>query len=219
MNYRNISPRFLASTSISLWKPHLHVSILVISYVYPIPSRHTIIPIIISLVSPTLLPRPLDTFSFVRPSTAFLIIGICRTFYNCVSPLALALISPPALYIPLVFHRSFPETLSLAVCTRRWWSKEEMRYFTVSFNRVPCELHHIHSFSPSDKTWCVNGGITVNEANERYYVDPGTQEESKLCLNAVEKGIYLLLVGARASGKTTRLHWLSQKLKADHWAL
>ncbi|KAM6499475.1 hypothetical protein JOM56_004983 [Amanita muscaria] len=59
-----------------------------------------------------------DVFSFVRPSIAFLIIGVCRTFYNCVSPLALALISPPALYIPPVFHHSFPETPSLAVCTR-----------------------------------------------------------------------------------------------------
>ena len=29
--------------------------------------------------------------------------------------------------------------------------------------------------------WYVNGGITVNEAIECYYVDPGTQEETKLC--------------------------------------
>ena len=77
-----------------------------------------------------------------------------------------------------------------------------------------------HSFSLSDKTWCVNGGITVHEASRRYYVNPGTQEETELCLNAVEDGTYLLLAGARASGKTTRLFWLGQEIQAmDHCVL
>ena len=87
----------------------------------------------------------------------------------------------------------------------------------MSFNRVPGG--HAHSFSLFDKMWYVNGGITVNEAIECYYVDPGTQEETKLCLNAVENGTYLL-AGARASGKTTRLFWLQQKIRMmDHCVL
>jgi hypothetical protein len=50
--------------------------------------------------------------------------------------------------------------------------------------------------------------------NGRYYVDPGTQEATIECLRAVEQGTYVLLAGARASGKSTRLIWLRQKLEA-----
>ena len=74
--------------------------------------------------------------------------------------------------------------------------------------------------APFERKWSIDGEITVNEANERYYVDPGTQKETELCLNAVLKGTYLLLAGAGASGKTTRLLWLQQKLEAmGYWAL
>ncbi|KAF8347795.1 hypothetical protein F5887DRAFT_1072145 [Amanita rubescens] len=70
------------------------------------------------------------------------------------------------------------------------------------------------------RRWAVDGGITENDANERYYVDPGTQDVTSLCLNAVSEGTYLLLGGARASGKSTRLFWLRQKLEAmGYWAL
>ncbi len=48
--------------------------------------------------------------------------------------------------------------------------------------------------------------------NGRYYVDLETQNETSICLDAVADGAYLLLAGARASGKSTRLFWLRQKL-------
>ena len=43
-------------------------------------------------------------------------------------------------------------------------------------------------------------------------MDPGTQDITTQCLSAVSDGTYMLLAGARASGKTTRLFWLHQKL-------
>ncbi len=48
--------------------------------------------------------------------------------------------------------------------------------------------------------------------NGRYYVDPETHNETSICLDAVADGANLLLTGARASGKSTRLFWLRQKL-------
>ncbi|KAF8662782.1 hypothetical protein AX14_007009 [Amanita brunnescens Koide BX004] len=70
------------------------------------------------------------------------------------------------------------------------------------------------------KKWTVNGAITECEVNKRYYVDPGAQNETSLCLNAVTDGTNLLLVGPRASGKSTRLIWLRKKLEEmGYWAL
>ncbi|KAM6503857.1 hypothetical protein JOM56_000800 [Amanita muscaria] len=65
------------------------------------------------------------------------------------------------------------------------------------------------------RTWNVSGAIHENEANRRYYLDPGTQEESERCLEAVSQREFLLLTGARASGKSTRLLWLQQKLEVE----
>jgi hypothetical protein len=69
-----------------------------------------------------------------------------------------------------------------------------------------------HSFS--QRKWTVNGAITEDEMNGRYYLDPGTQKVTLDCLDAVSEGTYMLLTGARASGKSTRLIWLQQKLEA-----
>jgi energy-coupling factor transporter ATP-binding protein EcfA2 len=52
-----------------------------------------------------------------------------------------------------------------------------------------------------------------DDANRQYYLDPGTQKETVRCLDAVSDGEFLLLVGARASGKSTRLLWLRNKLE------
>jgi len=120
-------------------------------------------------------------------------------FYDYVSPPALALISPPAsltLYTP-----------SLAVYTERWSNKEETHFFTVS----SIAFHCIHSFNPF-RRWAVNGEITQEEMNGRYYVDSETHKETSICLDAVANGKYLLLAGTRASGKSTRLHRLRQML-------
>ncbi|KAM6503837.1 hypothetical protein JOM56_000780 [Amanita muscaria] len=65
------------------------------------------------------------------------------------------------------------------------------------------------------RTWSVSGAIHANEANSKYYLDPGTQEESERCLEAVSQREFLLLAGARASGKSTRLLWLQQKLEVE----
>jgi energy-coupling factor transporter ATP-binding protein EcfA2 len=51
-------------------------------------------------------------------------------------------------------------------------------------------------------------------------VDPEAQNVTKRCLDAVEAGTYVLLAGARASGKSTRLIWLRQRLEVlDYWVL
>lgn len=77
---------------------------------------------------------------------------------------------------------------------------------------IPCESCFIQSFSPIKRTWAVNGEITENQVDERYYVNPRTQKETEQCLTAVSNGTYLLLAGSRASGKSTRLRWLQQEL-------
>ncbi|KIM39968.1 hypothetical protein M413DRAFT_188744 [Hebeloma cylindrosporum] len=70
------------------------------------------------------------------------------------------------------------------------------------------------------KGWIVNGAIREMDTNRCYYLDPWTQNESSRCLNAVSTHQLALLWGARASGKTTRLLWLRDKLEAQgYWAL
>jgi len=63
-----------------------------------------------------------------------------------------------------------------------------------------------------EKKWSVNGAIRETDTVGCYYLDPGTQRESTHCLDAVSTHQFVLLWGARASGKTTRLLWLRKKL-------
>jgi hypothetical protein len=82
--------------------------------------------------------------------------------------------------------------------------------------QFPCvallDLYLIYLFSVIEKKWTVNGAIREIDKVGCYYLDPGTQSESTRCLAAVTTRQFALLWGARASGKTTRLFWLQEKL-------
>jgi hypothetical protein len=65
-----------------------------------------------------------------------------------------------------------------------------------------------------DREWTVHGPIRGTDVNGCYYVDPGIQDEYKHCLKALQRRQFVLLAGARASGKTTRLFWLKRELEA-----
>ena len=62
-----------------------------------------------------------------------------------------------------------------------------------------------------EREWTVSGAIHVTDRGY-YYLDPGMQGESACCLETVLTQQFALLWGARASGKTTWLRWLWQKL-------
>jgi len=59
----------------------------------------------------------------------------------------------------------------------------------------------------------VNGALYRED--RCYYLDPGRQPETQLCLDAVEARQFLLLPGARVSGKTTQLFWLRNHLNEN----
>jgi len=63
------------------------------------------------------------------------------------------------------------------------------------------------------RKWNVNSGISPDTMGAYYYLDPGTQEITQICLNAVQAKTFLMLHAARASGKTTRLLWLANELQ------
>jgi hypothetical protein len=65
-----------------------------------------------------------------------------------------------------------------------------------------------------DREWTVHGPIRGTDVNGCYYVDPGIQDEYKHCLKALQRRQFVLLAGARASGKTTRLFRLKRELEA-----
>jgi hypothetical protein len=62
------------------------------------------------------------------------------------------------------------------------------------------------------RKWTVSGVIRHTDITGCYYLDPGTQHASQVCLDAVLARQFVLLWGARASGKSTRLLWLRTKL-------
>ncbi len=74
--------------------------------------------------------------------------------------------------------------------------------------------------SSEAKKWNVNGTIRLVDMSGTYYLDPGLQKASDDCLAAVEAHQFVLLSGARASGKSTRLVWLNKELeKMEYKAL
>ena len=62
--------------------------------------------------------------------------------------------------------------------------------------------------------WNVNSGMPLVSMGAYYYLDPGTQEVTQTCLNALRANRFVSLHAARASGKTTRLFWLANRLQA-----
>jgi energy-coupling factor transporter ATP-binding protein EcfA2 len=68
-----------------------------------------------------------------------------------------------------------------------------------------------------EKQWTVSGPIHERDKVSYYYMDPAAQEENIRCLNGVKKGQFVMLVGARASGKTTRLYRLMSQLEGDNY--
>jgi hypothetical protein len=64
-----------------------------------------------------------------------------------------------------------------------------------------------------ERKWNGNGAIRGADTRGCYYLDPGTQKENKRCLDAVLRRQFVMLSGARASGKTTRLFRLQVQLE------
>jgi hypothetical protein len=64
------------------------------------------------------------------------------------------------------------------------------------------------------RKWTLNGAIRGADFDRCYYVNPGIQDEYKHCFQALLEHRFVLLAGARASGKTTRLFWLQAELEA-----
>jgi len=72
---------------------------------------------------------------------------------------------------------------------------------------LPTSEHFIE-----EKKWAVNGAIRAGDPC--YQVDLGTQIETKHCLDHIRGHQFVLLTGARASGKTTRLFQIRSQLAA-----
>ncbi|ORZ08255.1 P-loop containing nucleoside triphosphate hydrolase protein [Lobosporangium transversale] len=69
--------------------------------------------------------------------------------------------------------------------------------------------------SPPDlkkRRWTVNGPIRFDDVNKVYYVDPADHDKNKEILQSVFRRDLVMLIGARASGKTTRLYRLIPQL-------
>jgi hypothetical protein len=64
------------------------------------------------------------------------------------------------------------------------------------------------------RRWALDGSIREIDQAGCYYLDPGLQPASIDCLDAVQYRQYVLLSGARASGKSTRLLWLKKELES-----
>jgi hypothetical protein len=62
------------------------------------------------------------------------------------------------------------------------------------------------------KKWTVNGAIRTFEVDLFYYVDPAENEENQKFLASIKRRQMLMLMGARASGKSTRLYRLMSQL-------
>ena len=67
-------------------------------------------------------------------------------------------------------------------------------------------------YNSSTRQWAVNGVIYPDDMKGLYHVNPATQAVSTHCLTAMREGKFLLLMGARASGKSTRLKWLQREI-------
>ncbi|KAI9328404.1 hypothetical protein BDR26DRAFT_874030 [Obelidium mucronatum] len=65
------------------------------------------------------------------------------------------------------------------------------------------------------KKWTVNGTIRPNDIAGCFYVNPLDNEETIVSLQKIVKGQFLMLVGARASGKSTRFSQLCLALKTE----
>jgi hypothetical protein len=67
------------------------------------------------------------------------------------------------------------------------------------------------------KKWTVNGPIEAYEQSRYYFVDLVLQNANIACLDGMKNGEFILLMGARASGKTTRLFSLKSQLSGSSY--
>lgn len=77
---------------------------------------------------------------------------------------------------------------------------------------VPVISSHLKALSLNRLTWTVNGAITHSERYSHYYLDQAPRNE-ELLLPHIRKGNYVMLYGARASGKTTRAFRAMEQLE------
>ena len=63
------------------------------------------------------------------------------------------------------------------------------------------------------RKWHILGPINSTARSQTYFLDPAQQSQNQTIIDSVNNGNFLLIAGARASGKTTRLLWLSKVLQ------
>ena len=64
--------------------------------------------------------------------------------------------------------------------------------------------------SPKHRKWVVNGTMFANERLDAFFVDPSAG--NVILLEKIENGQYPLLIGPRASGKSTRVMCVMEEL-------
>jgi hypothetical protein len=67
-----------------------------------------------------------------------------------------------------------------------------------------------------ERRWNVQGANLVQDVDRYYYADPALQEDKKKILNMIRNDEFVMLLGAKASGKTTRLARLKSQLKMEY---
>jgi hypothetical protein len=65
----------------------------------------------------------------------------------------------------------------------------------------------------SERKWCVGGPIYGLHKDQVYFLDPAEQTENENIINSVIDRQFPLVMGPRASGKSTRLFRLRELLE------
>ncbi|RUS22702.1 hypothetical protein BC937DRAFT_87684 [Endogone sp. FLAS-F59071] len=73
----------------------------------------------------------------------------------------------------------------------------------------------VSSVPVETKRWTVDGAIKTKDIDSVYYVDPAENKENQRFLASIKSSQILMLMGARASGKSTRLYRLMSQLAED----
>ena len=66
---------------------------------------------------------------------------------------------------------------------------------------------------PNKRRWEVNGAIEPSIVHSVYFVNP--TEKSRPLLEKIHEGQFVALHGARASGKSTRVHQIQKQLNNE----
>jgi type IV secretory pathway ATPase VirB11/archaellum biosynthesis ATPase len=83
--------------------------------------------------------------------------------------------------------------------------------------KIILRRNHGMNYLSSERKFVVGGAIRDVDVIGCYHLDPREQIETKSCLQAVVYRKSVLLSGARASGKTTRLLYLRGELQEQDY--